>query len=122
MSLDALTQKVREGGRIVNVAIVIAAGDLLAFAGFPKEHWRQIWSNDPQRAAQQRIPPADRRRRDLPHRPAIVRLVGAVLAEQHDEWAVAHRYMSCESLVKARLRVIYGDAEEVITQPLEQAV
>ena len=47
VSLDALTQKVREGGRIVNVAVVIAAGDLLAFAGFPKEHWRQIWSNNP---------------------------------------------------------------------------
>ncbi len=49
-------------------------------------------------APQSRDPQTHRRGWHLPHRAAVIRLVGAVLAEQHDEWAVARRYMSQEAL------------------------
>ncbi|HAI21034.1 MAG TPA: hypothetical protein DCM14_03950, partial [Clostridiales bacterium UBA8153] len=90
-----------------------AEEDLLADMGFPSEHWRQLSSTHPRERLNQEV----KRRTEVvgifPHRAAVLRLAGAVLAEQDDEWSVGRRYFRQESMEK----LLEGQAPQRLPEP-----
>ena len=110
---DRLIDYVTEKLPAVAEHLAEAREDILAFTAFPKDVWTQIWSNNPAERLNREI----RRRTDavgiFPTRDAIVRLVGAVLAEQTDEWAEGRRYLGLDLLARCRINLVPDTEPEI---------
>ena len=103
--IDTLAEKLP----VVAEHLEEARADILAFTALPKEIWRQIWSNNPSEKLNREI----RRRTDVvgifPDRNSAIRLIGAGLAEEHDDWAEGRRYLGLDVLARCRIALINTD-------------
>src|SRR5664280_2117856 len=92
--------------------------DVLAFTAFPNQIWRQIWSNNPQERLNREI----RRTTDVvgifPARDSLIRLVGAALAEQHDDWIEGRRYLGLDVLARSRLTLLNDQPDQEVKDPM----
>ncbi|CUH13852.1 Transposase [Jannaschia seosinensis] len=97
---EVVADALREKQEKLGVFMDASRDDVLAYMDFPREHWTQIASTNPIERVNREI----KRRADVigifPIDEAIVRLVGALMLETNDEWTVARRYMSPESLAR----------------------
>jgi putative transposase len=95
---NSVAEALRERAPKLAALMDAARDDVLAYTAFPREHWPQISSTNPL----ERLNGEIKRRSDVvgifPNDAAVIRLTGALMLEQNDEWVVGRRYMSLESL------------------------
>ena len=100
MQWDVVADALREKQPKLGALMDASREDVLAYMDFPKDHWPQISSTNPLERLNKEI----KRRSDVigifPNDDAIARLVGALMLETNDEWTVARRYMSLETLAR----------------------
>ncbi len=93
--LDSIAAKLGRQFPAVEEMLRAAAPDLCAFAAFPPAHWKKLWSTNPLERVNKEIKSRARVVGIFPNDAAVIRLVGAVLADMHDEWQSGdRRYLS----------------------------
>ncbi len=95
---DAVADALREKNAKLGAMMDASRDDVLAYMAFPREHWAQISSTNPLERVNKEIKRSSDVVGIFPNDEAIIRLVGALMLEQNDEWAVARRYMALETL------------------------
>jgi len=119
--LRALSDRLEERLPRVAALLLEAEEEILAHMDFPTEHWKQISSTNPLERLNKEINRRTRVVGIFPDEKSLIRLIGAVLAEQNDEWAVSRKYMSRHSLARiyqAATREIEGDVTHAVAIPI----
>jgi transposase-like protein len=91
-----------------------AEGDVPAYAAFPAEHWQKIWSNNPPEQRNKEVRRGTEVVGIFPNEAAVVRLMGAVLCEQHGKWQVGKLYFSTGSLAKLERKEVTAEQAQLV--------
>jgi putative transposase len=86
-----------------------AKAEVLAFTSFPRAHWQKLWSTNPLERINKEIKRRSRVVGIFPNEASLIRLVGAALADMHDEWQAGHR----RSLSEGSMALLYPERYQV---------
>ncbi len=111
---DQVTDQLAASFPKVGPLMAGAKAEVLAFAAFPRAHWQKIWSTNPLERINKEIKRRSRVVGIFPNEASAIRLVGAILADLHDEWqASERRYLSEDSM-----SLLYPERDSLTTAEL----